>query len=377
MNSSLKVALVHDWLNGMRGGEKVLEVFCELFPEADLYTLLYEKEKVSEKISNRQVVTSFIDRLPGAHKIYRYYLPLFPLAVSQFDLKNKDYDLVISTSHCVAKGVKPPKGAMHISYCFTPMRYAWALQKEYFGRGLKSLLTAPILAALRQWDRKTANRVDQFVGISNHVAKRIQKYYNRQADVIYPPVDFGSFQPATEKKDYFLVVSALVPYKRIDLAVKAFNQLGLPLKIIGAGNVMNKLKSQAKENIEFLGWQPDNAVQEYLAKGRALIFPGEEDFGIVPLEALASGTPVIAYGHGGVTETVLPLNGQSVSKACGIFYYQQSVDALIQAIKRFIKMEAGFDANFMRTQAERFDRSRFRNEIGEYIREKVESFQKA
>lgn len=377
MNLSLKVALVHDWLNGMRGGEKVLEVFCELFPEADLYTLLYEKDKVSEKISKHPVKTSFIDRLPAAHKIYRYYLPLFPLAVSQFDLEKKNYDLVISTSHCVAKGVKPPKGAVHICYCFTPMRYAWALRKDYFGHGLKSLLSAPVLAALRGWDRRTSDRVGRFVGISNHVAKRIQKYYNRTADVIYPPVDFEAFRPSECKEDYFVVVSALVPYKRIDLAVKAFNRLGLPLKVIGAGNVMAKLKAQAKENIEFVGWQSDSSVREYLAKARALIFPGEEDFGIVPLEALASGTPVIAYGHGGVTETVLPLNSQPVSKACGIFYYQQTVEALIQAVHRFIKTEKNFDPHFMRAQAERFDRTRFREQIEDYIREKVAAFQKA
>jgi len=377
MNSTLKVALVHDWLNGMRGGEKVLEVLCELFPEADVYTLLSEKEKTSETISDHPIFTSFIDRLPGAKKYYRYFLPLFPFAVERFDLSKKNYDLVISTSHCVAKGVIPPPKAKHICYCFTPMRYAWALQQDYFGKGLMHWITAPILSALRNWDRNVSNRVGHFVGISNHIAKRIKQYYNRDADVIYPPVDTAMFQPTQDKRDYFLIVSALVPYKRIDLAVEVFNRIKLPLKIIGAGNCYQKLKAQAEPNIKFLGWQSDKVVQEHMARAKALIFPGEEDFGIVPLESLASGTPVIAYGHGGIKETMIPLSGQPVTQATGLFFYEQKVEALMQAVQRFNQLEENFDPNFLRTQAEKFNRNRFREEISTFVGEKMAQVQTA
>lgn len=376
MLKNLKVALVHDWLNGMRGGEKVLEVFCELFPSADLYTLLYEKNKISKKIQAHSVQTSFIERLPGAHQWYRYYLPLFPLAIEKMSLAHKDYDLVISTSHCVAKGIIPPKKAWHLCYCFTPMRYAWALQEEYLGKGLKRLIAAPILSALRAWDKKSSHRVDQFVGISNYVAERINRYYKRPADVIYPPVETNAFSPAP-KEGSFLVLSALVPYKRVDLAIEAFNELKLPLTIIGAGNVSEKLKAQAGETITFLGWQSDEAVAEHLAKARALIFPGEEDFGIVPLEALASATPVIAYGKGGVLETILPLKEQAPSKASGLFFEEQTKASLVEAIERFLKIEGEFDPQFLRAEAENFNRDRFKQEIQNYIQEKYESSQMA
>lgn len=369
MLKDLKVALVHDWLNGMRGGEKVLEVFCDLFPKADVYTLLYEKERISEKISTHPIHTSLIDRLPGAHKWYRYYLPFFPFAIEQFDLSQKKYDLVVSTSHCVAKGVRPPKKAWHLCYCFTPMRYAWALQEDYLGKGLKRWLAAPVLAALRAWDKKSSARVNQFVGISKHVAQRIDQSYNRKADVIYPPVDTASFLPTKEKGDYFIVLSALVPYKRIDVAVAAFNELGLPLKVIGAGNCSERLRAQAKPNITFMGWQPDAAVRDQLARARALIFPGEEDFGIVPLEALACATPVIAYGKGGILETMTPQTA--------LFFQEPSKESLIGAVKKFLTLERSFAPSLLRAQAEKFNRSRFEREIQSYIQEKYELFQMA
>ncbi len=374
---NLKVALVHDWLNGMRGGEKVLEVLCELFPTADVYTLIYEKEKISKTINSHSIQTSFIDRLPGAHKHYRYLLPLFPKAIESFDLSQKNYDLVISTSHCVAKGIIPPKKAFHLCYCFTPMRYAWALQKDYLGKGLKRILAAPVLSALRSWDKKSSVRVNQFVGISHYVAKRIQTYYGRQADMIYPPVSTDQFKGNSQKSDSFLILSALVPYKRVDLAIQAFNELGLPLKVIGAGSDDAKLKALAKSNITFLGWQSDDVVQQELAQARALIFPGKEDFGIVPLESLASGTPVIAYGKGGLLETIRPLNGQSPKQASGLFFYEQTQEALVEAIQKFIQVEDEFDQNFLQAEAEKFNRERFKNEMSQYIKEKYESFQLA
>lgn len=377
MHSQLKVALVHDWLNGMRGGEKVLEVLCELFPEADLYTLLYEKGKVIPVITDRHLVTSFIQRLPGARSFYRYYLPLFPLAVKKLGLEKGDYDLVISTSHCVAKGVTPPPGALHLCYCFTPMRYIWALEKDYFGRGLKRWLAAPLLEALRRWDRRTAAGVNRFVAISRHVAERIRRCYGREAEVIYPPVNSDFFTPAPVKKEnYFLIVSALVPYKRIDLAIEAFNRLQYPLRIIGAGTELKKLSRRAASHIEFLGWQSDGVLRDHYRRARALIFPGEEDFGITPLEAMACGTPVIAYGRGGLTETVLPVGRDGARRASGLFFNDPTPESLAGAVRQFEQLEGNFDKNFIRAEAERFSRDRFRSRIESFLREEIERFRR-
>ncbi|MFH1704353.1 MAG: glycosyltransferase, partial [Nitrospirota bacterium] len=289
----MKVAIVHDWLTGMRGGERCLEVFCELFPQAHLYTLLHVPKSTSPLIEQMPIRTSFIQNLPFSKKAYRKYLPLFPMAVESFSLKG--YDLILSCSHCVAKGAIPPPDALHISYILTPMRYAWDMYEEYF-MGKRNRMILLFIHYLRIWDVTASQRVDHFLCISKHVANRIKKFYRREAEVIHPPVDIKRFKLQNKKEDFFLIVSSFVPYKKINLAVEAFNRLGHPLKIIGAGPERKRLSAMAKSNVQFLGWQSDEVVADYYSQCRALIFPGEEDFGIVPLEAMASGKPVIAYG---------------------------------------------------------------------------------
>lgn len=384
-----KVALVHDWLTGMRGGERCLEVFCELFPEADLFTLLYCQGTVSEAIEGRKIHTSFVQHLPLAKRFYRYYLPLFPLAVERFHFRG--YDLILSSSHCVAKGVIPSPGALHISYTYTPMRYAWDLYDDYFGGRvgtLRSFILQRLMAHLRRWDLEASRRVDHFVAISHHVAGRIRRHYGREAVVIHPPVDVHRFRPAEEDGDYYLVVSAFVPYKRIDLAIQAFNRLKLPLKIVGWGPEEKRWKKLAGPTVEFLGKRSDEELSGLYARCRALIFPGEEDFGIAPLEAQASGRPVIAYGKGGVLETVIPLNRSpfpvprsnmehgtlNLEHPTGVFFYEQTVDALIEAIKLFEENAHRFEKKRLRDHALRFDRATFKQKLQSFIEEKWHEF---
>lgn len=365
----MRVALVHDWLTGMRGGEKVLEVFCELYPEADLFTLIHVPGSVSEIIEKRLIKTSFIQRLPFSKKRYRSMLPLFPLAIEGFNLNG--YDLVVSSSHCVAKGVIPPPDSAHISYIHTPMRYVWDMYHEYFGgTGLKARAINLFVHYLRMWDVSSSARVDSFIANSRHVAKRVEKYYRREADVIHPPVECGRFRLISGKPDdYYLAVSAFAPYKRLDMAVDAFNRLGHKLKIIGTGQDEKKLKQMAGANIEFLGWKTDTEIAEYYSRCKALIFPGEEDFGIVPLEAMASGRPVIAYGKGGALETIIPASGslKSAGEPTGVFFYEQTVDALIEAVGDFEKNMNDFDPASIRTHALTFDRPIFKERIREHI----------
>ncbi|MEI9477001.1 MAG: glycosyltransferase [Deltaproteobacteria bacterium] len=369
----MKVAIVHDWLTGMRGGEKVLEALCEIFPQAHLYTLLHHPGTVSSTIEKLPIHTSFIQNIPLSKKGYRRYLPLFPMAIERFDLKG--YDLILSCSHCVAKGIIPPPDALHISYLLTPMRYAWDMYGEYFGA--KSSKIIPIfIHYLRMWDVTSSQRVDYFLAISKHVQGRIRKFYRREAEVIYPPVDIHRFKPGTKKGDFFLIVSSLVPYKAVDLAVEAFNRLGYPLRIIGSGPEERRLRTMARSNVAFLGWQPDEVVAEAYSMCRALIFPGEEDFGIVPVEAMASGRPVIAYGRGGTLETIILSDhqGESVGEApTGLFFYERHVDSLIDAVELFIKVEEDFDPAAIRDHSLRWDREIFKEKIKEYILGKIRS----
>jgi glycosyltransferase involved in cell wall biosynthesis len=368
----MKTALIHDWLTGMRGGERCLEVFCEIFPQAHLYTLLHIPGSVSPRIEKMAITTSFIQRLPFAKRGYRKYLPLFPMAIESFNLKG--YDLILSCSHCVAKGIITPPDALHISYLLTPMRYIWDMYGEYFG-GKKKRIIPFFTHYLRLWDVTSSQRVDHFLCISNHVANRIKKYYRREAEVIYPPVDANRFSIQDKKEDFFLIVTSFAPYKKVDLAIKAFGQLGYPLKIIGSGPEEKRLKSMAPSNAEFLGWQPDEVVADYYSRCRALIFPGEEDFGIVPLEAMASGKPVIAYGKGGALEMIVPHNPKNKREETptGIFFYEQTVTSLIDAVRQFERIEKEFDPSAIRKHALQWDRENFKKKIKESIFEKIGS----
>jgi glycosyltransferase involved in cell wall biosynthesis len=367
-----RVALVHDWLTGMRGGERCLEVFCELFPSADLYTLLHVPGSVSAAIENRRIVTSFIQRLPQAERRYRRYLPLFPAAVRAFDLRG--YDLVLSSSHAVAKGVRVPAGALHVCYCFTPMRYVWDLYGDYFGprSGLATrLLMPPVAAWLRRWDRRTAAGVHQFVAISRFVADRIRRAYGRDADVIYPPVDVSRFRVDEAPGEFYLVVSALTPYKRVDLAVEACNRLGRRLVVVGTGPEDRRLRALAGPTVELLGWRDDAQTAELYARCRALLFPPLEDFGITPLEAMAAGRPVIAFGEGGARETVVP-PGEG-EPPTGLFFARQTVEDLVDAIRCFEASAHQFEPKALRRRAEAFDRPLFRERVHTYLRARVEA----
>jgi glycosyltransferase involved in cell wall biosynthesis len=375
-NISLKVALVHDWLTGMRGGEKVLEIFCELFPEAPIYTLLYNSGSVSQKIAAHDIHTAFIDRLPLKRTKYRHYLPLFPTAIEQFDFKG--YDLILSTSHCVAKGIITPPDALHISYVHTPMRYVWDMYHEYFEKGRVGWfgrLIIPYFANyLRSWDVSSSPRVDWYVANSRHVANRIKKYYHRDAEVIHPPVDTDRFSVTHKSGDYYLVVSALAPYKKIDLAIEAFNRMKKKLIVIGNGPEEKKLHRMAGPTIEFLDWQPHEELSAYYSECTALIFPGEEDFGIVPVEAMACGKPVIAFNKGGALETIIGSSKNSPDKGTGLFFPEQTSDSLIEAVGAFEQIS--WDPDFISNHAKKFDRKSFTEKIQKFIQGKISEFMK-
>ena len=429
----MKVALVHDWLTGMRGGEKVLEVFCELFPDAHLYTLLHNKGSLCHTIESMDIRTSFIQKLPFIREKYRNLLPIFPAAIERFDLRG--YDLVLSSSHCVAKGVLTGFDTLHVCYCFTPMRYIWDMYNLYFGKEragtITRLSTSLVLNYLRKWDVASSKRVNKFVAISKYIADRIKRNYGRESDIIFPPVDCSYFKPKPARPyrtapartcpnryrrvgtrprqkdivglandvdgraggrsgeangDFYLMVSPLAPNKRVDIAIESFNKLGLPLKIIGSGQEERKLQSMAGKNVELMGWQPDDVVRNHYVNCKALIFPGVEDFGIVPLEAQACGKPVIAYAKGGALETIVPLdkdklnikrqNGQS-NNATGLFFYEQTPESLAHAVHSFEERKDLFDKQVIRKNAESFDRVIFKDKIRNYIEQKYNEFRNA
>lgn len=363
-----RVALVHDWLTGMRGGEKCLEPLCRRWPEARLFTLIRKRGSVSPAIERLRIHPSFLNVLPKVDRYYRYLLPLMPFAASW---RITDADLVVSLSHAVAKSARPPVGVPHVCYCFTPMRYAWHMKDAYFrasgvfGR-MKAMAAEALLSRIRDWDRRTAERVTQFVAISNTVRDRIRDCYNRDAAVIYPPVDTEFYTPTHEnREDFYLVVSALAPYKRFDLAIEACTKLGKKLIVIGSGQHAAKLKANAGPNVSFLGWQSDEVIRDHLRRAKALLFPGEEDFGIVPLEAQACGCPVIGFARGGLTETVRPLGG--ASDPTGVFFTEQTVDAACEAIERFEREADRFDPRSARRQAVLFRKERFEAELFAYL----------
>lgn len=365
---SERVVLVHDWLTGMRGGEKCLEPLCRRWPGAELLTLFHKRGSVSPVIEGRRVRASALNALPGVAGYYRYLLPLMPFAANW---RVRDADLVVSLSHAVAKSARPPAGVPHVCYCFTPMRYAWHMKGAYFrdtgplGR-LKARAADLLLARIRAWDKRTADRVTHFVAISNAVRDRIRECYGRDAAVIYPPVDTDFYTPSNQKRDdFFLVVSALAPYKRFDLAVAACQRLGKKLVVIGSGQHLARLKAGAGPGVEFLGWQPDEVIRDHLRRARALLFPGEEDFGIVPLEAQACGCPVIGFGRGGLTETVRPLG--TAAEPTGVFFTEQTRDSVCEAIERFDNCSDHFDPRAARRQAVLFRRERFEAELFAYL----------
>ncbi len=357
----MKVALVHDWLTGMRGGEKVLESLCDLFPEAPIYTLVHIRGSVSGKIESHRILPSLLRHAPLVKQHYRSYLPLFPTAIEQFDLR--DFDLIVSSSHCVAKGVIPSPTATHVCYCHTPMRYIWSHYDDYLGNHRiapwKRMLLTPVVNYLRSWDVASSQRVHHFISNSCAVADRVRRYYGRESAVIYPPVDVDFFAPLNgEREDFFLIVTALVPYKRIDLAVETFNRLGYRLKIAGHGTEIGKLKSMSGSNIEFLGRVESTELRELYRKAIAVIQPGEEDFGIGVVEALACQCPVIAYGRGGALESVR--DGET-----GLFFNDLSVMSLSEMVDRARTLR--FNKPLMRESALRFSPERFKAEFQSFI----------
>ena len=353
-----RVALVHDWLTGMRGGERVLEAICEVFPDAARFALLHVRGSVSPTIEARPVRTSLIQRLPWSHRYYRPLLPLFPAAVEQFDLD--DFDLVISTSHCVAKSVIAPGRARHLCYCFTPMRYVWDQLPAYFGpervgAGASRWLRRG-LGAIARWDASTAHRVDRYVAISQYVAGRIGRYYNRGAGIVHPPVDTTFFRPGPARPRHgCLIVSALVPYKRVDLAIRACAEAGASLRIVGGGPDLARLRSIAGPQVEFLGTVTDEEVRHEYRRAAAVLLPGAEDFGIAPVEAQACGCPVVALAEGGARETVV--DGET-----GILVAESTPAAFADAIGRVHRRS--FDGAATRRQALRFSRERFDAGLG-------------
>jgi glycosyltransferase involved in cell wall biosynthesis len=358
-----RIALVHDWLTGMRGGEKALEVLCERFPQAELFTLVHVRGSVSPAIERLRTHTSFVQLLPFVKRSYRHYLPLFPTAIEQFSFD--DFDLIVSLSHCCAKSIVHPARVKHLCYCLTPMRYAWDQFDAYFGPErvgrLGSAVMRPVMARLARWDRDTADRTDRYVAISHYVAGRIRRYYNREPIVIYPPVDTEYFHPdASGPERFALVVSALVPYKRIELAVAACRLAGVPLKVAGDGPERASLERAAGGDVQFLGRRSDEAIRELYRRAAVTLLPGEEDFGIVPLEAQACGRPVVAVSRGGALETV-------VAGETGILVDESTPQAFADGIAQ--ALDRSFDATVIRRHAERFSRTRFADEMAAMIAE--------
>jgi glycosyltransferase involved in cell wall biosynthesis len=359
----VKLALVHDWLTGMRGGEKALDVLCQRFPDAELFTLVHIRGSVAASIERLPTHTSFVQRLPRVKQYYRYYLPLYPTAIEQFSFDR--FDRVVSLSHCCAKSIVHPARVRHLCYCLTPMRYAWDQFDAYFGPArlgrTGSALMRPVMARLARWDRNTASRVDRYVAISHYVAGRIRRYYNRASSVVYPPVDTDFFHPdASPPERFALVVSALVPYKRIDLAIAACRLAGVALKIVGGGPEQPALERGAGPDVQFLGRRSNEEIRDLYRSAAVTLLPGEEDFGIVPLEAQACGRPVVALGRGGALETVVP--GET-----GVLVDEPDPRAFADAIAQ--ALDRRFDAGAIRRHAEQFSRARFGDQMAALIAE--------
>jgi glycosyltransferase involved in cell wall biosynthesis len=362
----MNIALVHDDFIQYGGAERVVDVLHSIYPHAPVYATIYLPDQMPAHYRTWDIRTSFMQRLPAPARLHQLYLPLYPTAVETFDLS--EYDVVLSSSSRFAKGVITGENSVHVCYCHAPMRFAWNyydyIKGERVGRRVQAVLPL-VLNYVRLWDEATAGRVDAYIANSRMVARRIRKRYGRQATVINPPVDTGQYRPdPTARGDYFLIVSRLIPYKRIDLAVDAFNKLGLPLKIVGKGRQEAELRARAGPNIEFTGAVSDAELRKLYAGCKAFVFPGMEDFGISPVEAQASGRPVIAYGAGGALETVVP-------GVTGEFFKQQTVDSLAEAVASFDP--ANYDPADIRRHAESFDTEVFKRRIAEFVQQQVES----
>lgn len=368
-------AFVTDWLVTYAGAERVISEMLKVFPQSDLFSVIdFLSDDSRQHFLGKKANTTFIQRLPRAEKNYRNYLPLMPLAIEQLDVSS--YDVILSSSHAVAKGILTGPDQLHISYVHSPIRYAWDLQHQYLRElgltsGIKSFIIRWLLHKIRMWDYRTANGVDHFVANSNFIARRIKKVYGREADVIYPPVDTSRFTLCENKENYYVTASRMVPYKKMDLIVEAFSQMpDKKLIVIGDGPDFEKVKSKATSNIEILGYQSNEAMQDYMRKAKAFVFAAEEDFGITPVEAQACGTPVIAFGKGGALETV---NSDLELNPTGIFFDKQNIQSIVEGINEFEKNQDFYIPENCRTNALKFSNERFRNELMTYVDEKWEA----
>nr|WP_243457864.1 glycosyltransferase family 4 protein [Serratia proteamaculans] len=371
------LGIVADWLVTYAGAERVIKEFVDLYPDSTLYSVVdFLSDNDRSNFQGKKAITSMIQNFPLSKRKYQNYLPFMPFAIEQLDVSK--HDIVLSSSHAVAKGVITGPNQLHISYVHSPIRYAWDLQHQYLKEsgldsGIKGFLVRWLLHKIRIWDCRTANGVDHFIANSHFIARRIKKVYGRQADVIYPPVSVSNFDVCDVKENFYLTASRMVPYKKIDLIVEAFSRMpDKKLIVIGDGSEMKKIKSKASSNVEILGYQTNSVMKSYMEKAKAFVFAAEEDFGITPVEAQACGTPVIAYGRGGALETVIPIGN---SKPTGVFFEKQDIASLIQAVEGFESSSAVFEPVNCRSNALRFSDDRFRNEISDYINEKWHLFQ--
>ncbi|EPX2825845.1 glycosyltransferase family 4 protein [Klebsiella quasipneumoniae] len=373
----MNIGIVADWLVTYAGAERVIKEIIDLYPESELYSVIdFLSDNSRRHFRNKKAKTTFIQNLPFSEKKYQKYLPLMPLAIEQLDVSS--HDIILSSSHAVAKGVLTGPDQLHISYVHSPIRYAWDLQHQYLreaflDKGIKGILAKVLLHKMRLWDYRTSNGVDHFVANSNFIARRIKKVYGRTSDVIYPPVDVERFKLCENKEDFYFTASRLVPYKRIDLIVEAFSAMpDKKLVVIGDGSDMEKVKSKAAKNIEILGYQPDSVVEDCMRKAKAFVFAAEEDFGITPVEAQACGTPVIAFGKGGALETVRPYGVENPS---GVFFEQQTVESIIKAVEEFSSKYDTFKPIDCRDNALRFSTIKFQENMRNYVQEKWDEFQ--
>lgn len=364
-----KLAIVHEWLVNYAGSERCVESFTNIWQNAPVYSLVDFLDDEQRKIilKGKKGYTSFIQKLPFAKNKHRYYLPLFPTAIERFNMS--DYDIVISSSHAVAKGVRTSKKQLHICYCYSPMRYAWDNAEDYL-TGIKGSAARLFINYLRKWDLKSSQHPDHIIGISNYIKEKIKRIYNREADVIYPPVDTDKFPLCLEKSDYYLAASRLVPYKKIDLIAEAFAKMPhKKLVIVGSGPEKEKIRAKATPNIEIVGYQDFESLKSYMQKAKAFVFAAEEDFGIVVVESMACGTPVIAYGKGGASETV-------VDGVTGVLFEEQTIDSIINAVNKFENLNGSFNFSEISKHAEKFSRANFENNFSKYVEEKYNLFNK-